>query len=116
MRKTSVPSVVSVYAGGLRPLLNGGDGGRREPILADEVAVPELGLPRRHDARPRDGGDLRGAAPHFLVGQDAERTRTVGLMAGGAVTKQDRSDVLGERHLRGRGRREAENSGTDDEP
>ena len=85
----------------LRPLLNRGDVGRREPILADEVAVPGLGLPRRHGARPRDGSDLRGAAPHFLVGQDAERTRTVGLMAGSAVTKQDRGDILRERHLRG---------------
>ena len=46
-----------------------------ERMLADEMADAGLHLPRRHEAAARDLRDLRGAAPHLVVGGKAERRR-----------------------------------------
>ena len=99
----------------VHPLLNRGDFGGRQPLLADEVAVAGLGFARRHGARARDGGNLRRAPPHLVECQDAEWTGAVRLVAGRAVTEEDRRDIPSECRLRECGPRQADDRRTDHE-
>ena len=75
-----------------------------EPPLVLELAFARLGLPRRHDPPAGDRGDLRGATPDILEGQQAEGTDFAGTVARGAARPDDRRDVFVERQARLPGR------------
>ena len=71
--------------------------------MADVVAngvrfnVSRLGVPGRHEAGGGYFGDLPRAFTHILIGEQRERPNLTRPMAGSAILKNDRGDVLGER-------------------
>src|SRR6185295_1603297 len=63
-------------------------------LLADERTVGRIRLPRRHETLFRHRRDLRGAALRVIVGEQAERGRTAGVMTHSAALDEQRRDVL----------------------
>ena len=95
---------------------------RRSP---SNSPMPGLGLPRRHEPVLDRLGNLPRPLPRIVVGQEVERRRFAGPMAGGTVREEDRRDVLAVGHPVGRGlgsglgrrcRRERQNAARNDRP
>src|SRR5215475_1321641 len=87
--------------------------------LADKRSVkPRVSLPRRHEATSRGRGNLRRVLLGRSVGQQAERRRSIRMVADSALIEDDWRDVAGKRdrrrHLGGRKMPDAEYADTDE--
>ena len=80
------------------PALNHPDLGIAQSPHAREIAVPGLRFPRRHVALRGHLGNQVRPLPDIAVGEQAERRRFPGPVAGGAVPEDDGSDILVEGH------------------
>ena len=78
------------------PFLNRPDLPRAQQTCADEIAVARLRQPRRHVAARGDFGDLLHVLLRVPVIQQIKWRRLSRAMAGRAILKNDRRDVLGE--------------------
>ena len=85
-----------------RPLLEKGDLRRAQAPLADEFAVARRRQPGGHETTAGHQGDLFGAAGDIPVRKQRKGTRSAGAMAGGTVGKDERRNIPGKGHLRGR--------------
>ena len=65
-----------------------------EPPLICKVSVAMFREPGRHVARRGDGSHLRAPAPGILIGQQAERAGTAGMVTRGAVVVDQRRDLV----------------------
>src|ERR1039458_4497461 len=85
------------------PLANEGDLLCGEAPLVGEGAVAGLGLPGRHDALFRHGGEQAGFLGGIRVGKEGKWRHLAGAMANRAVLIQNRRDVFVECGRRGIG-------------
>jgi hypothetical protein len=92
---------VALCRTGLDPARDDGDLLVREAADTDEIAVTGHRLPRGHGAHPRRLANLLPPPVGLVVSDQMERPATVGAMALLAVPLEDRSDVAGERGIRG---------------
>src|SRR5439155_2191528 len=82
---------------GVDPLLNARDLGVAERMLADERTVVGIRFPRRHETPSRHAGNLRRAALHVGVGEQAERRGTRWVMTHRAAIGEKGRNVFGVR-------------------
>src|SRR5579883_2366721 len=64
-----------------------------ETALILEVSISRLGLPRRHEMRLCDGGDLLGALGGILISQERKGCNLARMMATAAVLVQNGRNV-----------------------
>ena len=80
-----------------------------EAALVLELAIARLGKPRRHEAAARYVHDLCRVRFDVAIGEQRERARFAGTMAGRAVLRNDGRDIV--RESRGRRKRKTKKGG-----
>jgi len=87
---------IALRHSGVDPLLDEGYVLVGEAPVVGEVAVAGFGKPGRHVAGLGDGLNEFAAAKDVLIGEQAERARAAGMVAGRAILIEDRRDLMAE--------------------